>query len=176
MNRTIPLLAGVLVLGMGMAFGVRGDYGVANEGQWPASWPKELEPLRKQARTLEGPMVLFLQYEIPFTKREEFEAAWPAILKVKTSGAPVILLRAPNSRLGGTIEAGVRIHCPPRDVDRKAHPEAPIPSNSIRERWMWTNYIELVVDGKIVDLNRIKLPADTPIVDERFEGGTKTQG
>jgi hypothetical protein len=28
--------------------------------------------------------------------------------------------------------------------------------------------IELVVDGKIVDLNRIALPADTPIVDERF--------
>jgi len=34
---------------------------------------------------------------------------------------------------------------------------------------MWTNYIELIVDGNIVDLNRIHLPADTPIIDERFK-------
>jgi hypothetical protein len=31
-----------------------------------------------------------------------------------------------------------------------------------------TIYIELIVDGEIVDLNRIPLPKDTPIVDERF--------
>ena len=35
-------------------------------------------------------------------------------------------------------------------------------------RLMRTNYIELIVDGKIVDLNRIPLPADTPIIDKRF--------
>ncbi len=29
--------------------------------------------------------------------------------------------------------------------------------------------IRLVVDGKIVDLNRIPLPADTKIIDRRFE-------
>jgi len=29
----------------------------------------------------------------------------------------------------------------------------------------------LVVDGEIVDLTRIPLPADTPIVDERFKDG-----
>jgi hypothetical protein len=27
---------------------------------------------------------------------------------------------------------------------------------------------ELIVDGQIVDLNRIALPPDTPIVDQRF--------
>jgi len=27
----------------------------------------------------------------------------------------------------------------------------------------------LIVDGRIVDLNRIALPADTPIIDERFK-------
>jgi hypothetical protein len=32
--------------------------------------------------------------------------------------------------------------------------------------------IELVVDGDIVNLNRIPLPEDTPIVDERFKDGT----
>jgi hypothetical protein len=33
-------------------------------------------------------------------------------------------------------------------------------------------YIELIMDGEIVDLNRIPLPADTPIIDERFKGTT----
>jgi hypothetical protein len=32
-------------------------------------------------------------------------------------------------------------------------------------------YIELIVDGEIVDLNRIPLPPDTPIIDERFKDG-----
>jgi hypothetical protein len=36
---------------------------------------------------------------------------------------------------------------------------------------MNTTYIELVVDGEIVDLNRIPLPADTPMIDERFTDG-----
>jgi hypothetical protein len=31
----------------------------------------------------------------------------------------------------------------------------------------------LVVDGNIVDLNRIALPADTPIIDERFKDTKK---
>jgi hypothetical protein len=34
---------------------------------------------------------------------------------------------------------------------------------------MWTTYIVLIVDGQTVDLNRIPLPGDTPIVDERFK-------
>jgi len=29
-------------------------YMIADKGMWPESWPKELEPLRKQARTYEG--------------------------------------------------------------------------------------------------------------------------
>lgn len=36
---------------------------------------------------------------------------------------------------------------------------------------MNTTYMELAVDGNIVDLNRIVLPADTPIIDERFKDG-----
>ena len=39
---------------------------------------------------------------------------------------------------------------------------------SVRERWMWTTFVELVVDGDVVDLNRIPLPPDAPIVDLRF--------
>jgi hypothetical protein len=36
---------------------------------------------------------------------------------------------------------------------------------------MYTTFIELVVNGEIVDLNRIPLPTDTPIIDERFKDG-----
>jgi hypothetical protein len=42
---------------------------------------------------------------------------------------------------------------------------------NLRVRWMNTTYIELVVDGDFVDLNRIPLPVDTPIIDERFKEG-----
>ena len=28
--------------------------------------------------------------------------------------------------------------------------------------------LELVVDGKIIDLNRIQIPSDAPIIDKRF--------
>jgi hypothetical protein len=54
-------------------------------------------------------------------------------------------------------------------VDRKISPEKPIAGvGNVRERWMNTNTIDLVVDGEIVDLNRIPLPVDCLIVDERF--------
>ena len=72
------------------------EYTFNRKGTWPNTWPRELEPLRKQATTLVGPMVEASHYEIPFTKREEFEAAWPFILKVKTPGAPIILKRVPR--------------------------------------------------------------------------------
>jgi hypothetical protein len=170
MRPKIALLAAIAVFAVGSA--IYADYAVAKKGEWPASWPKELEPLRKQSRTLEGPLVPRLHYEIPFTKREEFESAWPHLLKVKSRGAPVILLRGPDTWLGNKIAAGVRIHCPPGQTDKRANPEQPLTGQGgVRQRWMWTNYIELIVDGEIVVLNRIPLPADTPIVDERFQDG-----
>lgn len=129
---------------------VHADYTVSDAGTWPTSWPKELEPLRKQARTYEGPLVLYLHYAIPFTKREEFESAWPHLLKVKSKGAGLRLVRAPNFFLGEHAKTGVVVHCPPLGQEG-------------------TTYLELVVDGEIVDLNRIPLPDDTPITDERFK-------
>lgn len=51
------------------------DYSVWDTGTWPESWPKELEPLRKQAHTFEGPMDPLPHYAIPFTKRDQFESA-----------------------------------------------------------------------------------------------------
>jgi hypothetical protein len=156
MKRTIAILAATALC---VVCSVYADYSVTGKGTWPKSWPRELERLRKQASTFEGPLAPHQHYAIPFTKREEFESAWPHILKVKGKGAPVRLVRGPNFFLGAHIKAGVVVHCPPHGgADNPAAPEAPI-------------YIELVVDGDIVDLNRIPLPADTPIIDERFKDG-----
>jgi hypothetical protein len=119
-----------------------------------------LEPLRKQARTLVGPRVEYRHFAIPFTKREEFETAWPHLLTVTTKGVAIRLVRGPNFFLGGAA-AGVVVHAPP--APRAGAPAAP----------EGTIYIELVVDGDVVDLNRIRLPADTPINDDRFKDAEK---
>jgi hypothetical protein len=147
------------------------EYSVWDKGMWPESWPKELEPQRKQARTFEGPVWPDRRYLIPFTKREDFESAWPHLLKVKSKGAPIILVRGPKTDFFEVKPAGVLIKSPPARTDNPI-PETPLPGQmDVRTKWNNTTYIELVVDGKIVDLNRIPLPPDTPIVDERFKDG-----
>src|SRR5215813_10523405 len=109
MKRTNIFLAAIGLL-VAMAFCAVAPayalYTVSDKGEWPESWPKELEPLRKQSRTLVGPMVENRHYAIRFYKREEFESAWPHILKVKNSGAPIRLLRGENFFLGGDSKAG----------------------------------------------------------------------
>jgi hypothetical protein len=169
MKRITAFLAAFALCAMSSA--VYALYSVSDEGTWPKTWPAELEPLRKQSRTLEGPVSPQLHYEIPFTKREEFEAAWPYLLKVKSKGAPIILVRAPKTDFMQIKAAGVLIHSPPPGhANIPGTPEAPIPGQSnAGARWMNTTFIELVVDGNIVDLNRIPLPPDTPIIDERFK-------
>src|SRR6266436_946464 len=90
---------------------VNADYSVWDKGKWPENWPEELEPLRKQARTFEGPIDQ-LRYLIPFTNREDFESAWPHLLKVKSKGAPIILVRGPKTDFFEVKPAGVLIHSP----------------------------------------------------------------
>jgi hypothetical protein len=143
----VTSLAAIALCEVGPAYA---EYAVSFKGEWPKSWPKELEPLRQQARTLVGPQVEYRNYAIPFTNRKEFESAWPHLLKVKSTGAGLRLVRAPNFCLGEHAKAGIVVHSPPLGQEG-------------------TTYLELVVDGDIVDLNRIRLPADTPIVDERFK-------
>lgn len=154
-----------------LACSANADYLVLDKGTWPESWPQEFEPLRKQARTYEGPLVLYRIYVIPFTKREEFEAAWPQILKVKSKGVPIILVRGPKTDFFDLKPAGVIIHTPP--VGEAPGPEQGVSiADAQKAHGEWrtnSSYIELVVDGEIVNLNRIPLPADTLIVDERFQ-------
>ena len=189
---------------------------VTEKGAWPKSWPKELEPLRNQARTLVHSQQGGI-HEIPFTNREEFEAAWPHILAVKSKKAPLILMRSPDRKYFNPIKAGVRILSPltgvlvtPKGTRYPPGAESAIPDGKFLkigppwpdyiksesgvlpeyveyENGKWAPYdpnsgkqfsrqmrraridIELIVDGEIVDLNRIPLPADTPIVDRRFK-------
>ena len=103
-----------------------------------------------------------LHYAIPFTKRDEFESAWPHLLKVKSKGAPIVLRRGPSFWLGDKATAGVCVHTPPAGEDPIAD------GKDAKGNWEKTIFIELIVDGEIIDLNRIPLPADTPIIDERF--------
>ena len=168
MKKTIAFLAAIAFCAVSPAYAV---YGVSNTGDWPKSWPRELEPLRKQSQTFVGPIAPQRAYAIPFTKRKEFESVWSYILKVKSKGAPVFLSHGPNFFLGENVKAGVVIHCPPLgQADNPAATEVPILGvTNRRERWMNTTSIELVVDGDVVDLNRLPLPADTPIIDERFK-------
>ena len=193
-------------------------YDVAERGLWPDSWPKQLDPLRPQARTLaHGQHTV---YEIPFAQRAEFESAWPHILTVKSSQAPLVLLSSPDKWLGHSIAAGVRIRCPPTGQrvtfqgtnyppgSESAIPDGKLlrvgppwpddiksssgalPEYAIIDNGKWRAFekkdfggpnertirrarteIELIVDGDIVDLNRIPLPPDTPIIDKRFKEG-----
>ena len=173
MKRTIALLAVITCLAVCSV--AIAEFSVWDKGMWPETWPKELEPLRKQSRTFEEPRVLARAYLIPFTKREEFEAAWPQLLKVKSMGVPIVLVRGPKTDFFPVQPAGVIIRTPPVN-------EAPGPENGVsiedaqKAHGEWrtkATYIELVVDGEIVDLNRIALPADTLIIDERFKDEKK---
>jgi len=134
-------------------------------GRWPESWPRELEPLRKQSKTMVGGVAMLSRHEIRFSSREQFEAAWPHLLRIKSSGAPIVLFRGPSKQSG----CEVRIHCPPLGSAKTHAPVKPIVSaKDTRTRWLHATYIELYVDGRIVDLNRIELPSETPVVDKRF--------
>jgi hypothetical protein len=188
-----------------------------SRGSWPADWPKAMEPLRHHARTFE--VATGIQeniYEITFSDRAEFEKVWPAVLSLKTPGAPLRLYRVgklPEWWGFGEKEpdglAMVRINAPDPDGDveypdgQKLKPSPPwpkelygpngeLPEYVRAERtggkihWVAADLekdeknpatadfyrarvdIDLVVDGQVIDLNRIALPANTPIEDHRF--------
>lgn len=200
------------------AFSLHAAYDVADKGMWPTNWPKELEALRKQSRSLDGDYQSI--YEIAFTNRLQFEAAWPHILAVKSPEAPIILLNGPNGSLG-TIKAGVRMLAPltgksispegtryppsaegivtnvnllrigPPWPDNVKSKSGVLPEFVGYDNGRWVPYsvtnrktndlvyersimrartdLELIMDGDVVDLNRIRLPADTPIIDRRVQ-------
>ena len=196
---------------------------VHETGRWPDSWPKELEPYRKQAETRSSSIPYSENvYEIRFENRQEFEKLWPTILKLKDKRAPLRLrsIKRPikEGSLSNSEKPVVRVfsHVYPawpsrRTGSRELRPAPPwpdsiksptgelpeyvarsedgnawIPVEKEKPRdfdFIWSpveegkprfmyrarTEIELVVDGTIIDLNRILLPPDTPIIDRRFE-------
>ncbi len=138
-------------------------------------------------------------YEIRFGDREDFERAWPYIVSLKSKGSPLILEKSPSKYKASQLEVGVRILSPPRDslhsgpwpdsrrspstdFIRSASGELPEYARVEDGRWVsdhdaltrgWRIRVRqdiiLVCDGKVIDLNRIPLPADTPIIDRRWE-------
>lgn len=161
MRRNLFALA-VIAFASTLAFG---EVEPHDTGQWPRSWPRELEPLRKQARTLSGGKAMLASHEILFTDREQCEAAWPHLLKVKAEGAQVVLHRGASAKYACQL----RIQSPSANA-RLESPDKPLAyTENDRTRWIKSQYVEMWVDGEIVDLNRTLIPADTPIVDKRFK-------
>lgn len=88
---------------------------IDDQGRWPNTWPKELERYRDQAQSLGvAHGIQEIVHEIRFHDRDDFERAWPYILKVKSKGAPITLEPTTSTYgvSGSTVEVGVRIICP----------------------------------------------------------------
>ena len=195
------------------------EWSVSKTGNWPKSWPAQLEPLRSQSRTLHHSA--YTMYHVPFTDRAQFEAAWPHFLSIATDDSPLTLSRGHDRWTAVDFDAGVVIFTPntgqlmafgdknvavyppgaessipggkflrvgppwPDEIRDKSGklPEYVVPDgqkwrpitvqemrddrhSAFRAQRARTE-IRLIVDGKIVDMNRIQLPAS--VIDKRFE-------
>jgi hypothetical protein len=90
LRKVCTLLVAVAVSGVV----VLASTSISSRGTWPNSWPKELDGLRGRATTMHvGWGNHEIVYEIPFTNREEFEAAWPHLLTLRSKGSPIIFQR-----------------------------------------------------------------------------------
>lgn len=151
-------------------------------GWWPKEWPAELNPLRKQAWTWVHGRIhegrAYNSFEITFKNREQFEAMWPHLLKLRPKDVPLTLKRGPHvmfwdTRPAKNKSAGIRLLTwskaagkPPANVKLEKTDFSKAPGVFFKDCTL--HAIELVIDGKIVDLNRIPLPKGAKIVDQRF--------
>jgi len=210
------LLVGMLI----PALSVFSRVATVERGEWPDTWPEELEPYRDQAKTVQvGHGIQERVYEIRFNSREDFERAWPHILTVKSKGAPLVIERGPFTYnvSGSEVVSGVMVlspslgysggpSSPPHETwnqieelvtqGRILRAGPPWPEYLYSEDGQLPEYVKLqekdgrltwipadagprfrhrarvdivlVVDGEVIDLNRVPLPPDTPIVDRRF--------
>lgn len=211
----VPILSlTVVALAVTVGFAMRE---VSDTGDWPKSWPAELEPLRSQSRTLSHSN--YTMYHIPFTDRAKFEAAWPHILSVATENTSLELSRGHDRMTAVDFDAGVVIIAPntgklfykknngryspcaesnipdqkflrvgPPWPDEIRDESGKLPDRVVPDGLKWRpataqemkdfppimhrsqrvrTEVRLIVDGKVVDLNRIQLPAS--VIDKRFE-------
>jgi hypothetical protein len=175
-------------------------------GMWPQSWPKELEPLRKDARTIRiATMIHEDVYEIHFKDRETFERSWPILLGLKSKKGQLTFYKVASSPPDQVVifsneVPALRIYdSPAGSISGGSAVGPPWPSSAFLPNGLLPEYvkagevqgkrtwipatrgegfqgfmerarvdIELIIDGKIIDLNRIRIPSDTPIIDKRW--------
>lgn len=187
-------------------------------GDWPKNWPKELELFRERAESVSYgvvPGVVTQYYIIEFQTPEEFERVWPAVLRLKSKGAPLTLRTPDEPKMDPNDSQIVHdtpqvwIVCPPPDdeIQYELLPDGKYRLNGpwtkdfdssdgvlpervvkLKKDGIWVAWdgrhsyddyeapaeipqarveLRLYVDGEVVNLNRIRLPEDTPIVDKR---------
>ena len=163
-NRITPYVVVALVL-----VGLGGDAALAREscaahGTWPADWPKGLDAWRDRATTLRAaPLGQDGFYTVTLEDRGAFEHGWAALLEVPRSDrATLTLVSEPpedvaRKRLGG--------RCPGRPVVQVRYYRS-FGEKGKKSREVAVG-ITLFVDGKIVDLNRVRIPAGYKIEDRR---------
>jgi hypothetical protein len=123
---------------------------------FPAGWPVELGPYLNDAWENELGLSKNSEYVIPFQDRERFERAWPLILAIKRAEGSLTLYRAGETGPG----LPTRLEGPSVRVIAPTHWSRSLDQDRVD--------IMLVVDGKVIDLNRIPLPRNTLIIDRRW--------
>jgi hypothetical protein len=124
--------------------------------RFPEGWPSELGPYLNHAWENERGLSENSEYVIPFHDQERFERAWPLVLAIRRAGGSLTLYRVG--------ETG------PDLPTRSEGPSVRVIAPTHRSRSPDQDRVDivLVVDGQVIDLNRIPLPADTPIIDRRW--------
>ncbi len=178
------------------------------EGLRPQVWSKDQQTIFQQRTSFRGWYFQFddvreALLELRCDSQADFEKLWPALVSVKSKGAPIILKKGESSYRGGPVVVrSVGILYPLRNREGLSRPgidpnllasvlrssdrppeyvtAAGKPFTGVLPRPAPKRYelpeplyrvrtdIMLVVDGDTIDLNRIPLPEDTPIIDERF--------
>jgi hypothetical protein len=161
-RRTIVLLAIVVAL-----LGVVGDVAMSSQGfdprgHWSRSWPQALDCWRDHAGTYH--MWLSHIYNVAFQQRDVFEKGWDALLQVKCAeDAELTLISGP---LWNPLPKLSKTKTPsPPALQLFTKFLKPKEGQSTSEEVIWK--MTLAVDGRVIDLNRIRIPSGIKIVDRR---------
>jgi len=164
--RRIAVYSSIAALTLGLAAGnASAAISYSAYGHWPPDWPKELDAWRGSATTFSyAPSNEAGFYTVSFKDHKAFENGWPALLTVeRKADAALILVSEPLHD-----EVHKRMKRKPRGtptVQITAHwrldGDGKIRQGQVIHR------IRLFVDGKVVDLNRIRIPDGLRIEDRR---------
>ena len=135
-----------------------------NRGEWPESWPKELEALRERAKTTEWATGSQEDsHQISFESRDDFEKYWPAFIELLGPGS-ILKFHGPDEE--GNIAPGVEIQAPSASVafDEKAKTKRTFktgytwPKSAYLPDGTLPEYVEAAGPGKYVPLKDIENP------------------